>query len=465
MKIRFLLGLVGFLFLATFNASTYADLTAANTEKFISVADIHFNPFAECKLSPKPCDLINKLRLADYRGWDAIFAKEGPASFAKIGNDTNYPLFKSALAKLHDIREKEQARFVLVLGDSLAHQFHSQYVMYSHDTSTAGYQTFIKKTLQFMTYQLHEALPNIDIYPLVGNNDSYSGDYNSVPNGSFYRDTAQIWATTIFDQANKNNLLNTFPTGGYYSISLPGNHHRILMLNSVLFSTNSKGQNIDKAAKQELSWLHAELIRAKKENARVIIAFHIPVGIDVYKTLKSGLTTISEFWKPQYSDTFKRELKTFSPIIAEILPAHIHMDAFQFITVNDDTALPINFTPAISPIYGNNPGFKVFSYNAESLKFNDYSTYYLPLSEKKNNTWLKEYSFNQIYQPNCKNCDLLTGMLQLAKNNSEANYYKQFYAVSNNTQSISFNNAWIPYYWCNLREITLAGYKSCIEHA
>ncbi len=389
MKVPFLSGLTGLLLL-TMCTSPHAD-----TAKFISIADIHFNPFADCKLSPKPCEIVRKLEKSDYRAWDAIFSKNGSTAFAKIGEDTNYPLFKSTLAELHAVNEENHPRFMLILGDQLAHTFHLQYVAYSHHVSKAGYQAFVKKTLQFMTYQFQQALPNIDIYPLVGNNDSYSGDYYSAPNGVFYRDTAQTWAAGIQDAANKNNLLQTFPIGGYYAITLPGkNHHRILMLNTVLFSTQAKGQHVDAAAKQELAWLHKELLTAQQEKQRVVLAFHIPVGIDVYKTLKSGLTNITEFWKPQFSDAFKQELKTFSSTIVEILPAHIHMDAFQFIIVNHDVGLPVNFTPAISPIYGNNPGFKVFSYNPEDLKFSNYDTYYLPVI--KSNRWIKNIASTKL---------------------------------------------------------------------
>jgi sphingomyelin phosphodiesterase acid-like 3 len=383
MKMPFLSGLTGLLFL------TVCTSLHASTEKFISIADIHFNPFAGCRLSIKPCAIVRKLQASDYQTWGKVFSNNGPLSFAKIGEDTNYPLFKSAMTELHALNREEHTRFMLILGDSLAHTFRIQYVAYAHDRSKAGYQAFVKKTLQFIAYQFQQALPNTDIYPLVGNNDSYTGDYNSVPNGAFYHETAQTWAAGIHDATNKKNLLDTFPIGGYYAITLPGNNHqRIIMLNTVLFSTQAKGPHVDAAAKQELVWLHKELTIAQQEKQRVILAFHIPVGIDVYKTLKNGFANVTEFWKPQFSDAFKQELKTFSSTIVEILPAHIHMDALQFIMVNHDIDIPVNFTPAISPIYGNNPGFKVFIYNTGNLKIENYNTYFLPLT--KNSRWIKE---------------------------------------------------------------------------
>src|SRR3990167_7731307 len=67
------------------------------TDKFISFADIHFNPFADCKSSFKACPLANKL----------------PAT----KHDTNYALFNSALAEWQRMNQQEHPKFGLILGD------------------------------------------------------------------------------------------------------------------------------------------------------------------------------------------------------------------------------------------------------------------------------------------------------------------------------------------------------------
>ena len=219
------------------------------TDKFISFADIHFNPFSDCKSSFKACPLANKLRAANYQEWEAIFNQYGTKKLPATKHDTNYALFNSALAEWQRMNQQEHPKFGLILGDFLVHQFRTRYILYSHDTSRAGYQNFVKKTLQFMTYKIHQTFPEIDVYAAVGNNDSYRGDYASVPNGKFFQETAQTWSTLIHDQANQNSLLRTFPQGGYYAVSLSHNQkQRILILNTVLFSARAKGPHIDLAA-------------------------------------------------------------------------------------------------------------------------------------------------------------------------------------------------------------------------
>jgi len=462
MKMRFMAALSCLLFSILDNQSALAS-SSPTTEKFLSVADIHFNPFDGCKVSPKPCVLLNKLRAEDYHAWDRIFVHDGPSQFSKIGEDTNYPLFKSALAELETVHKREHVRFGLVLGDFLAHEFRMRYAAYSHDASAAGYQAFVKKTLQFMTYKLHQTLPDIDVFPVVGNNDSYTGDYSSVPHGAFYQETAKTWVDLIRYQKNKNNLLRDFPISGYYAVTLSDAHSkRIILLNTVLFSQHSTGSKVDTAARAELSWLHEQLASALKQKQQVILACHIPMGIDVYKTVKSKLGKIAEFWKPEFNRAFQQELNDFAPIIVEMLPAHIHMDGFQFIFLKHSTDLAVNVTPSISPIFGNNPGFKVFSYHSENLKPYNFETYYLPLATN-NAIWQKEYNFNHVYQPTCQQCKLITGMRQLSATNSLVEFYKKYYALGNNAQPITNKNKWLPYYWCGIQEITLRNYKSCMH--
>jgi len=461
---RFIFNLISAISLCVLSQTVCADTSSSHTDKFISVADIHFNPFIGCKLSTKPCELISKLRASDYQAWDSILDREGPKEVSKAGEDTNYPLFKSTLVEIKRVNEKDHVRFAIVLGDFLAHEFRMNYVTYSHDASSTGYQAFIRKTLQFMSYKLKQALPDIDIYSVVGNNDSYTEDYGSVPHGAFYQETAQTWSKQIHDPANRKHLLSDFPAGGYYAVTLSGqSQQRIIILNTVLFSTHAQGPDIDNAAKQELSWLHKQLALAMKQKQHVLLLYHIPIGIDVYKTVQSKFGMIIEFWKPEYSKSFENELKNFAPVISAMLPAHIHMDTFQLLAVSQTSILPVNFTPAISPVFFNNPGFKVFYYNSESLKLNNFDTYYFALSATEGRAWQKEYSFNQIYQSNCKTCDLLMGMKQLTAHGLLSKYFKHYYAVGTNAQPITRKDAWIPYYWCNLREISSKDYRTCIK--
>jgi hypothetical protein len=55
--------------------------------------------------------------------------------------------------------------------------------------------------------------------------------------------------------------------------------------------------------------------------------------------------------------------------------------AFQFIILSKIGDVPVYITPSISPIYGNDPQFKVFDYNLQTLQLGDVDSYSYSLSK------------------------------------------------------------------------------------
>lgn len=437
-----------------------AAVSTPNNEmgKFISIADIHFDPFLNCKASP--CPLARKLIKEPPSAWNKLFEQEDNSTISTFGEDTNYVLFRSTLNTFKEITNNEYPQFGIVIGDLLPHQFREKYIKYTGDRSQAGFNHFAQKTIQYIVEQIRHELPNIDIYAAVGNNDSYTGNYTSVPHGKFFQDTAKSFARLINNNGNKKSLLKDFPAGGYYAITLSPSQ-KIIILNSVLFSVKAKNPAVTTAAQKELNWLHLQLLQAKKDNQQILLVFHIPLGIDVYATLKEKLSKIIPFWHAEFSHKFEQELTEFSSVITGILPAHIHMDAFQLVATDSTIAnIPVSFTPAISPIYGNNPAFKIYQYDSESFELKNFETYYYPLSLRPDK-WQKEYSFNQVYQPHCDYCNLEHGMTLLKKDNQLAYQYKKYYVVDSPKRSIL--DSWDPYYWCSIKLTNVGGYEACLK--
>jgi hypothetical protein len=167
----------------------------------------------------------------------------------------------------------------------------------------------------------------------------------------------------------------------------------------------------------------------------------------------------------KYNERFLTLIRQYSTIISGILAGHIHADAFQLISTSiKNQPIPISYTPAISPIFGNNPGLKVYSYNPKSFQLLDFTTYSYSLNEFPHAKWRKEYSFNAAYQPHCQHCSLINGMLHLTKNNALARLYQKYYSVGRNAQPIVLNSAWVPYYWCNVSNLDWLSYKNCLAN-
>jgi sphingomyelin phosphodiesterase acid-like 3 len=375
------------------NSPTFAG--TGDIAHFLSTTDIHFDPFSTCK-NAIPCPLIENLRKAPSNQWKTILAEQDTEA-PTYEKDTNFKLLESALAGYKKVAASQKPRFVLVLGDLLAHDYQENFAQYSSDNTLAAYQSFVKKSMEFLASEMNTTFPKTDVYYIVGNHDSYNNVFSSYPNGTFFKDMSDIWSDLIKNKDNQDAMQRTFPTGGYYAVDIPHQSNlRLIVLNSVLFSTDAEGDDIANTAVEELNWLHEELNAAHSKQQHVIIALHIPAGVDIYSTLKSAPFKMIDFWQPEYTSRFLTELDEYAADISAILPGHFHMDWFQVYTATDGHNIPISGTPGISSVLGNNPAFKIFSYNTQSLQLENFKTFAYSF---KTNDWTEEYDFNAMYQP------------------------------------------------------------------
>jgi sphingomyelin phosphodiesterase acid-like 3 len=437
---------------------------AQTNNKFIVLSDIHFNPFVACDPNTVTCPVVNALNKADAKDWPNILEKYD-TTVPQFYKETDYSLLKSTLHALSTVAAKKQPQFVLISGDFLSHNFKKTYQHYTNDVSSKDYQAFVTKTIQFLSTEFATSLPHTDVYSALGNNDSDQDDYYTIPHGVFLKTTAQSWAALIKNKDNRANFLQDFPTAGYYTvIAGPGKKLRIIVLNSTLFSKHAIGapNQIKKAALQQLAWLNTQLNLATAQQQQVLLVFHIPPGINAFASVRKHPIRGVAMWKISFNEKFLLTLAEYSPHITGVLAGHLHSDSFQLFKTNNNSLLPINLTPAISPEFGNNPGFKVYSYNPKSLQLTDFTTYFYPLQEWPAASWQPEYDFNQVYQPQCKDCTLLQGMQQLTATNSLAQAYIKYYSVSQAAQPIA-KGYWMPYYWCAITALTKKSYDPCVS--
>lgn len=353
-------------------------------QNFLSIADIHFDPFSICHISFNSCKELTQLSQANPAQWNEIFEKN-PQLPSKTGKDTNYALLKIMLSKIKLVNKTENPVFALIIGDFLAHNFRNKYMIYTHDFSRSNYQSFVKKTMIFITNQIKAALPNINIYPVLGNNDSYNGDYHHDSHGIFLRDTASTWVKFLNDKNIQQIFLKDFPRDGYYAIHTNENPKiKIILMNSVLFSINASDKNLESTANAEIKWLHQQLTIAKTDHQSVFLVFHIPPGVNIYNTLKKHLNSPETFWKEKYTQLFLKEVSQFSENINAILYAHIHRDIQQLLPMKEINKVPLYITPAISPIFGNMPEFRLFFYTEKTNQIDKKIQFIYMLN---NNTW------------------------------------------------------------------------------
>lgn len=422
-----------------------------STSQFLTISDIHFNPFYTCDPDASSCEVVNKLRAAPASEWKQILTQYDTLS-PVYHSDANFVLFESALDEAKKQAELNHAQYVLLLGDLLAHDYKTIYQQYSGDQTEEGIQSFVNKSMTFIMDEFNQHFPALDVYTVVGNNDTYADHYVSEP--QFYVNMTPIWSAGIKDKNAKAQMEKTFADGGYYAVDILKQNIRLIVLNTTFFSQLTQSPLSD--GEKELSWLQQELTQAATKNQQVFIALHIAPGVDVYKTVKGQ--EMIELWKPQLTKRFLEQVTANKQEINGIFAGHAHTDWFQLIPMSE---VPITSTPAISPQFGNNPGFKIYSYNMNSQSLQDFVTYFYSLDGDKQ--WNKEYDFNEKYQPTCLGCPIVNGMKLIQKTGALADYFKFYFAVSTNSQPITKKNKWLPYYWCAIWNISEADYSHCVK--
>jgi sphingomyelin phosphodiesterase acid-like 3 len=425
----------------------FAVASSAFAETFLSVSDIHFDPFADPAI-------IAKLETTDALQWDAIFASSTVTAFSTYGSDVNDPLLRSALAEMQ--KQLPAPAFVLISGDFLAHKFDKTYQQYATDKSQAAYSAFVTKTVAYVASRFAKAYPGVRIYPTLGNNDSDCGDYAVAPNGAFLASFRDVWTPIV----GSRSFQRRFPTGGYYHADVAGlKDVRLIALNANFFSTNYKnpcGTPGPDPGLRELAWLDAELLLARTEGKRVWLLLHIPPGMDVYDTEEYGGSCpelkAQTFWKDEYAQKYLQITAAHRQTIAGSFAGHTHQDEFRI--ANGDF---IHISPSISPIFGNNPAFEIVETRAAG-RIANYTAWHLP---NVTLPWAREYDFTEAYaKPRYDTATLTQLAAAIASDPATREKYFTYYSSGNAKSSAEALAKWQGY-WCGLRDMTGAAFTAC----
>ena len=321
------------------------------------MSDIHFDPMAEP-------GLVDRLAAAEPAQWPAVFDSAGSQKPSRYGSDTNWPLLRSALKQMKQTLPRPA--MVLLPGDFLAHQFRNKFDAAAHDHSDAAYRRFVRRTMQFLALQFERNFPGTPILPVLGNNDADCGDYRLQPNGPFLADTLPIVRALLGDAGTEPGLAHAWISYGNAEATVDG--LRILLANTIFFSRNYQNKCGTKPGadpgRATLEWLQAELTAARRAHQPVWLVYHIPPGIDGYATWRKGACPdkIIPMWQERYAVPFADLLRRFGGTIRASFAGHTHMDDFRLI---GDQGRYFGFTlitPALSPIFGQNPAFRTVEF-------------------------------------------------------------------------------------------------------
>jgi len=393
-----------FALLFTVHASV-AQSTGPGAVPLLMVSDIHFDPFHDP-------GKVQQLATAPVSGWDAILSSASSPNQAQefkqlqqtckaTGVDTPYELLQSSLKAMQE--QGAAAKFILLSGDLIAHQFDCRYSTLFPGKKPDEYVAFIEKTIRYVTGHLHGALPSATLYFALGNNDSGCGDYRLDEQNNFLALTAKILAEGL-PASQQKNVLQTFTAYGDYSVTMPApmQNTRLLVLDNIFQSKNylsCAGSFNPNAATAQLDWLGDQLAAARQQKQKVWVMAHIPPGVNMYSTLLKrnvcGGDSPEMFYSAQKLSALLAE---YADVVKLGVFAHTHMDELRLLPAaggTSSTGVPIKMVSSISPVNGNNPSFTVAQVDATTSTLRDYRV--IASSNPAGTSWSEEYVYSQSF--------------------------------------------------------------------
>ncbi len=380
--------------------ASIAQASGQGTGTFAVITDIHFNPFARSELAPA-------LAQSPPADWPAIFAQAKQEPMSPIGEDTNHALLVSSLAAFS--KSMVTADFAMVSGDLLVHDFNDKAASaLGVDAKSPAVHEMAIKTALFVADALAEALSGKPVIVALGNVDSGCGDYQIDPGGQYLAATREAVRRLVGHERLAPDFDQTYAAGGYYAARHPTvSGGLIIVLNDVLWSTryhDTCGHGGLAAAQAMLSWFSDQLARQRAEGGSVWLVHHIPWGIDTYSTLTKPAATcrakVVSFLREPFASEFPALLAAYQDVLRTSIAGHTHFDDYRLLTDSRGAALVVEkIVPAISPLFGQNPAFQVFTYDRRSGEPGDFSTWYLanPGAAAVTADWRFEYTFTTAF--------------------------------------------------------------------
>lgn len=328
----------------------FAFLGKVQGERLIWFADVHADPYYGTPDQQGSCD-------------DTI------SPFGGMGCDPPYALFESAVEAAAGLDLDPDA--VLFTGDFTRHDQNLLKHPWRNVTDIIGNVT---ATLTKSFPEQHAALHIV--VGALGNDDSIV-DY-------LIEDTTghlkNAWLEAVAGRlAEEGTLLapemRGLAYGGAFVADVGG--LTLLTINTIIYSIKREpmANHRRRDPFNQFKWLRRQLRKAADRGRKVWIVGHIAPGIETY-----GYT---ELWSPMYVEQYLAIVQDefLGPVIAAQLFGHVHADEFRVLPNPAVGTGPILLSGAVSPIYWNNPSFRVVEYDSSGDLIN-YKAYYAELDDE-----------------------------------------------------------------------------------
>ena len=449
----------------------------ASGNTMLIVADIHFNPMFDPSL-------VAQLNAAEPDQWESILNRSKMTAFSQYGEDTNWWLLRSSLEQMQ--KTLPHPAVVMVAGDSLAHRFPRTYQTTTHDDDREHYRKFVVKTMKFLALELRKHYPDTNILVTPGNNDEDCGNYSIETGGSFLHDTAEL----VRDLAHGNDeTRGSWEELGSFDVPHPTiPNMRIISLNTILFSDKYHAAKFSEGCvtvpsngpDEAFNWLESRLSKAKAAHEKVWIMFHIAPGIDSYASIQqyhallkntheqapnpqTCLSGVVPLWVPSRTSQFDSLLEKYHGTVIASFAGHTHVDDFRVLKASGSDSPFVLITPAISPIYNQNPSFRTVTF-AKDGSILDASVYYLTnliyASSTTPGEWKLEYQFSKEWKlPRIDAAGLSSLYSKIRSDEGVRGEWLKLYNVSSSAAYVVPGS--VPGLYCAAGELDPESYSRC----
>lgn len=318
------------------------------------------------------------------------------------------------------LRTHADASFVLFTGDFVRHGL-------SRMQGPGANVTDIVRNVSALAKMYFPDLPMV--FGTLGNDDSSCDYCENITTSSAVNKWFWNIGRAISDAGCMTNAtLQTYKYGGFFDTTV--GDLTILSISTVIYSIyHIPASQLEDDPFGQLAWLTEKLIQAVQRGRRVWIIGHIPPGIETF-----GFT---ELWWPVYLTKYLDIVQdsTLGAAIAAQVFGHVHKDELRILPNPPPGAGPIILSSSISPIYYNNPSFKIVKYNRSSGQLVNYKLIYSEMTaEGEPLQWKFGYDLLQTYpelQTLGTGMDALTNLTEaLATGNDTWKQYAKWYATN-----------------------------------
>ena len=168
-------------------------------------------------------------------------------------------------------------------------------------------------------------------------------------------------------------------------------------------------------------------------------------------------------WKPEWTAKFDSLPENFQDTVTASFAGHDHTDDYRLIGTSGARGMFVLIDPPVSPIFGQNPSFRVVTFRKNG-NLVDQATYYLAnlpvATSTQKGQWKQEYTFTQQWHVPQLDAPSLQILYNRIRENSEVRtQWLKLLNVSSSTIKVPLIAA--PALYCASGSLDPASYRAC----